>query len=57
MGELFFFDQTEVDQFIALNGNSKSSRKANVCFEYLILYLIGEDVYACIKNNNVPTSG
>ena len=46
MGELFFFDQTEVNQFIALNGNSKSRRKATVCFEYLILYLISEDVYA-----------
>ena len=57
MGELFFFDQTEVNQFIALNGNLKSRRKTIVCFEYLILYLISEDVYACIKNNNVPTSG
>ena len=48
MGELFFFDQTEVDQFIALSEKSKSKRKANVCFEYLILYLISEDVYKLI---------
>ena len=39
MGELFCFDQTEVDQFIALSGNSKSKKKEIVCFEYLIVVL------------------
>ena len=44
LGELFFLDQSEVDQFIALSGNSKSKRKADVCFEYLILYFVCKDV-------------
>lgn len=41
MGDLFFFDQTEVDEFIALSGISKSKRKAEVCLVILtsILYL------------------
>ena len=37
MGELFFFDQTEVDQFIALSENSKSKRKAEVCLNVPVI--------------------
>ena len=47
MGELFFFDQTEVDQFFALSANSISRRKAEVCLNMpVILRSTSRGVYS-----------